>query len=427
VAVENPTIRPSTTQIQTKRQRGQGRIFPRKGSSLLWCSYFLRGKEYRESTGETDPKRAEKFLNHRMREVGADRIGARAFAGPQQDRVLVNEILDDREAEYKLGGKRRIPREVSPQMQSHLNRVREYFGTMRAMEVHKRHVNEFISMLKGEGKQNATINRSLQLLGQAYKVAVTADPPLLSWPLRVPKLDEADNVRKGKFSNDEAEAIFAGLPSYMAGVARFAYETGARAGEILKLKWSYLGPDAISVPATDTKNRKARSIALTPQLEEIIKVRKKARVPGCDFIFHNEGHAIKDYRKCWHTVCVMIGLGKFYCRDCRDETRNFTAILDAKKTCPKCGKKWEVPKYVGTLFHDFRRTAAHELWKAGNSEKDCMEVTGHSTVAMFERYADLFTEEEKQARQRAVQERRQVWREAQLEDLRAMPATALRQ
>jgi integrase len=180
------------------------------------------------------------------------------------------------------------------------------------------------------------------------------------------------------------------------------------------------------VPATNTKNRKARSIALTPQLEEIIKVRKRARVPGCDFIFHNERHAIKDYRKCWQTVCVMIGIGKFYCRDCRDEARNFTAVLDAKKTCPKCAKKWEVPKYVGKLFHDFRGTAAHELWKAGNSEKDCMEVTGHSTVAMFERYADLFSEEEKQARQRAVQERRQVWREAQLENLRAMPTTAFR-
>ena len=111
---------------------------------------------------------------------------------------------------------------------------------------------------------------------------------------------------------------------------------------------------------------------MTPQLEEIIKVRKKARKPGCDFIFHNDGHAIRDYRKCWHTVCVMIGLGKFHCRGCRDQNHNFVEVLDAEKKCPKCEKKWEVPKYIGKLFHDFRRMAAHELWKAGeDTAEDC--------------------------------------------------------
>ena len=120
--------------------------------------------------------------------------------------------------------------------------MRDYFGSMRAMAVHNRHVNDFIAMMKAEGKRNATINRSLQLLGQAYRIAVASDPPLLSRPLKVPNVDQADNVRKGKFTNDEAEAIFAGSPDYMAGVARFAYETGARAEEILKLQWSYFRP-----------------------------------------------------------------------------------------------------------------------------------------------------------------------------------------
>src|SRR6516162_3411619 len=49
----------------------------RKGSTLLWCAYYLRGKEYRESTGETDPNKAEKYLKRRLKEVGADQIGAK--------------------------------------------------------------------------------------------------------------------------------------------------------------------------------------------------------------------------------------------------------------------------------------------------------------------------------------------------------------
>jgi integrase len=202
----------------------------------------------------------------------------------------------------------------------------------------------------------------------------------------------------------------------MADVARWAYETGARAGEILKLKWGYISGDVISIPATDCKNRKPRQIALTPELEVILERRRPAQVVGCPLIFHHDGHAITDYRHCWHTVCVLNGLGRFYCRDCRDEQRNFTFALDADKVCLQCGKKWTgpmEPKYIGRVFHDFRRSASHELFKAGNSLEDCKLITGHATDAMFKRYADLFTDEEKQERQRETQKRRMEWREAQ--------------
>ena len=156
----------------------------------------------------------------------------------------------------------------------------------------------------------------------------------------------------------------------------------------------------------------------------MIDLQRAARVAGCELIFHHGGRTIKDYRKCWQTVCVMNGFGRFYCRDCRDQNRECISVLDAKKICPTCGNKSEQPKYIGKLFHDFRRTAAHEMWKAGNAVEDCMEVTGHATPAMFKRYADLFTDEEKQARQREVQQRRREWRESQSGKLRVMPTAA---
>ena len=42
-----------------------------------------------------------------------------------------------------------------------------------------------------------------------------------------------------------------------------------------------------------------------------------------------------------------------------------------------------------------------------------METTGHKTPSMFRRYADLFSKDEKLARQREVQQRRNEWRRAQ--------------
>jgi integrase len=334
-------------------KRGDGRVFQRDGSPYWWCAYYdAQGKEQREvckhrksdeklDASEANRAEAEHYLAKQVDAVKAEKLGAPAFIGPQQRRIRVNQILDDLIAEYELGGKLGIPRKASPQMNSHLKRVRDYFGHRRAVSITKQNVNAFVSLLQSQGKKNATINRSLQLLGQAYKASKI---PL---GFDIPQLDESGNVRKGKFTPAEAEMLAASLPSYMADVARFAYVTGARAGEILKLRWNYLDGDAISVPGTDTKNREGRDIVFTPELEEIIARCKKARSQDCDLIFHHDGKPIADYRKCWYSACVINGLGRFYCRTWRNEQGQLDSVLDAERKCGRCGQKWEVPSTLG--------------------------------------------------------------------------------
>jgi integrase len=340
--------------------------------------------------------------------------------------MTVDEILDDLVGHYKRGGEKGIPREVPPQMISHLKPLREFFGTLRAMQVGSRDVEAFKSKLKAEKKANATVNRSLQLLSQAYSYAVTSDPPKLNRVPKIKRYSEKGNQRTGKFSPAEAEAIFSSLPSYMADLAEFAYETGHRSGEIRQLRWPHLEPDVIRIPGSITKNGEEEQIALTEEIEEILSRRKSDRRPGCDLIFHHDGAPIVDYRKCWRSACVCLGLGAYYCRDCRDAECNYTSKLDASKKCSACGKSWsENPKYVGKIFHDFRRSAAHESWKSGSSVEDCMKITGHKTSSMFKRYADLFSDEEQRAQQRAVQNRRREWKKAQAANVVTIPTRTI--
>jgi len=53
-----------------------------------------------------------------------------------------------------------------------------------------------------------------------------------------------------------------------------------------------------------------------------------------------------------------------------------------------------------------------------------MEVTGHETEAMFKRYADLFSDEEKRNLQREVQRRRHEWRQAEAQQGRPSQAAS---
>jgi integrase len=393
--------------------RGDGRIYRHPESEFFWCAYYLRGKQYRQSTGETNEKKAQNFLRRKLKEVGADQIGAKAFIAPQQEKVTVNEILDDYVNHYRRGGKRSIPREPDSSMTGHLKRVRDFLGDRKAMLIGTAEIDSFIAHLQSEGKANATINRSLEMLRAAYRYAVGQNPPKLLRAITIRKLDESTNVRKGKFSPQEAEAVAENVPDHLSDVCRFGYVTGCRAGEILGLRWSFLENDAIVVPATLTKNRREHNIALTPELEEIIDRRKARMVADCPYIFHNDGKQILDYHHAWASTCVSLGLGQYYCRECRDADGKRTVELDANKVCSRCGQHWVEPIYRGRIFHDFRRSAAHEMWKSGSSEQDCMETTGHKTPSMFRRYADLFSKDEKLARHREVQQRRNEWRRAQ--------------
>jgi len=377
--------------------RGQGRIFERKGSSYWWVSYYAHGKEEREvarhvrtgekiEVSEKGRHEAERFLKRRLGELAAEHHGGRAFVGPQQERVTVNELLDGLERDYRLRDKWSI------KVASPLKSVRSHFGTWRAVDVTSEAIGKYIERLREEGYSNATVNRRTQLLGQAFKVAIRNKQ--LSVAPFIPRLSEVGNERQGFFETADFEAVIPELPEYLRDFCRFGFLTGWRRGSIESLRWSDVVDGIVYLRAESNKTRKAETVPLEGELRAIVERRRQVATweekdgtrRFAEYVFHLQGEPVGDFRKAWASACVAAGIGKMTCPKCGSD--------GAKKVCEKCG---EPTRYSGKIFHDFRRTASRNMIAAGVPQAVAMKITGHRTDSMFRRYAIVNEEQKREA------------------------------
>jgi integrase len=346
--------------------RGDGRIYQR--GPRFWIEYWHRGSQFRESAGATEAE-ARRLLRKRLREIAGDR-----FVGPAEERVTVSELLDDLIVHLRNKGAKAVA-----SFASHLKPVRAFFSLRRAVEVTTAMLERYTADRLAAGKARATVNRELGAVRQAFNLAAKRKPPKLSRGPFVPMLNE-DNARQGFFERGEFEAVCANLPPHVAEIARFAYLSGWRKGEILGLRWESVNRRAGEVRLGTSKSGKPRTLPLEGPLGELMERRWQARehrradgTSGLsEYVFHaGDGRPIVDFKRSWATACRNAG----------------------------------VP---GKLFHDLRRTAVRDMIRAGVPQSVAMRISGHRTAAIFLRY-DIASEDDK----REALKRTHAHREAQ--------------
>ena len=196
----------------------------------------------------------------------------------------------------------------------------------------------------------ATVNRMLALMKRIYNLAIREDMVEKNPCFKVSMLPE-NNARDRVISHAEYQAIVSHLPKHAEDIVAVAYYTGMRSGEIFKLTWDRvnLKEGYIDLTADDTKTSEPRRIYLNKTLLEIFSNVGKIRRIKHQNVFTYRGNPLISIRSSFQDACKKAGIKDFH-------------------------------------FHDLRHTFNTIMRKAGVDRSVIMKITGHKTMAMFERY-----------------------------------------
>jgi integrase len=229
---------------------------------------------------------------------------------------------------------------------------------MTANAVGTTEIDDYVEKRQEEGAENGTINRELSALRRAYTLAYQASPRRVDAIPNITKLEE-NAAREGFVEDEQFEALKnAADELWLKAMFVTAYDFGFRGGELLgmRVRQINLKSRRIELSAVSTKNKTARNVTMTDQVYDLLK-RCLARKGSDDYVFTRDGKPVLDFGGAWWSLCERAGLGKFV------------------------GKQWR-----GLLFHDLRRSAARSFVRAGVSEKIVMQITGHKSRDVFDRY-----------------------------------------
>jgi len=329
---------------------------------IYWIKYYRNGKSYAESTRSEKQEIAKRLLKKREGEISKGEL-----PGIFLDRVSFDELCRDLITDYRINKRKSLDR-----AELAVKHLSEMFGGMRVVDINTASVKVYIESRMEVGLANATINRELSALKRMFHLGVRCTPAKVGNVPYIPMLRES-NTRKGFFEHQDFLALRDTLPEYLRPVVTFAYYTGWRRREILNLTWDKVDLKAgiVRLDPGETKNDDGRTIYLNTELAQEMRTLHGKRRLGCPYVFHNEGHQIRDYRDAWRSACRKLGL------QIKDE---------------KSGRM-----IAGRLFHDFRRTAVRNMIRAGVHERVAMAISGHKTRSVFDRYNIINQDDLKEA------------------------------
>lgn len=326
-----------------RRARGTGEI--RKVGDVWKIRYTAGGRRSQESAGPRKQDAVE-LLKKRLGQLADGRFHPDAAKLMWKD--IESIILDEHQ-------QHRSYEKVERHTRRHLSR---HLSSLKASAITYDKLLTFKRDRLAEGASPSTVRYELSLIRTGLVVAHKAGrlfgvPPMPSVHI--------ENTRVSFFDEAEFQALSKNLPSPVAAVATFMYWTGWRRNETLTREWRHVDfqRGTIVLEPGETKSGEGRTFPFDalPELAALLMKQREyttsvERRTGkiCRYVFHREGVQVKSIRMAWRKACKQAGL-------------------------------------VGKIPHDFRRSAVRRLERAGVPRSVAMKLVGHSTEAIYRRYA----------------------------------------
>ncbi len=368
---------PTKLQEINERSSGRGWIGYRSGCKFLYIAFYPNPGAAKKfiNTGTHDVEEAyRQLLAARTRTDAGDRLLPQEVSRLRYENLmalLIKDWHDRKVGLYTRTVKDKDGNITTEETFGGKDSMDAFFKRMPVTEITALKIDKFIESQRKQGYSDPTIRKQLNALRAAFSVAKSKD--LLS-DNHIPSfnLPEDSKPRKGFMELQDFDKFLAAFPENLRPSVLFLYYSGCRMGAAEQITWSMVNNDCteISAPGEIIKNDEPWEIPLVgplaPIAESLLRIRKTAAKENRILAADAPVFDFTSFRTIWNKTCHGLNLGVY--------------VTEKEDGTP-------TQRYSGLHPHDFRRSAARNLIKAGVSERVAMKITGHKTRSMFDRYA----------------------------------------
>jgi len=337
--------------LEIPKQRGkygEGSIVQRGDR---WQISFYDGEGRRRRETYSTELKAQKALRSRLALKDAGKLD------PVESRVTVDTLAEL----YLADRKGAAPKSYEWLESVWMKRLKPFFGGYMASRITTEKLVEYRNEKLVAEDSPTTINKDMTVLRAIFNHGLEDyTPPKVN---RVPKFPERlkePPPRSGFVTDDQYDALQEqAREPWLRALLSIAYTYGFRRAELIGRPQRNQPP--MSVRQIDMKNRtitvepgktktgKGRVVKMTQEVYDLLKPCVDGKRPTDAVFTWSNGEPVKDFRQTWRQLTKAAG------------TPNL-------------------------LLHDFRRSAARNLLRAGVNRDVAKKITGHSTDSMFSRY-----------------------------------------